>query len=621
MRFRFAFVAAAILAALTLSGFAWNSILLKPHRTITPSVPYRLEHAPSIEFLIGCPSGLKTWGEGAYEPIPLYAEDYWVQVNEDGFGGTSTQRQKRAQAMFLAPFNIDGKTWFYCGIEGVNHAEIWRTDGTVSGTPPVLEWTNATDYSAFAYPNKAADCAICWNNDFYIGTRNEQGTAILRYYKRQDGSWEWVQVNEPGFGKTYTDANNDTYYTDTHTRAMAVFTSADDETECLYVGTYNWYSGCEVWRTDGSLKDGGPQMNWEQVNYGGFGASGDNADNLCVMDMIVFDANDGEGPRLYAGTYNWYDSDDPDYDDERDWDAGRIFRYAEDPSDTKRWDEVWDGVVGGSGTGADPYRYALSARSFAEFDNKLWVGLFHLSGDDFYSSVDGSSWSKSGSLQAGVENDVVDMMVYGNCLWASGRNGSKEGNNDHQYVWRTTNGSDWEKRSRDGFGDYRNRSIYCFGVFKGDLYAGTWNTETDFGAEDGTGCEVWKTTEDATYITLDSFEATALDDGSILLRWKTGTEIGTAGFHLYRSVSADFDSFKRVTTKLIDATGTPEAGGEYAVLDRSVNFGVFYYYFLVEVDVNGKMSAFGPVQARAKIPQPVSFEMYSAIIQLDTLGV
>jgi len=86
-------------------------------------------------------------------------------------------------------------------------------------------------------------------------------------------------------------------------------------------------------------------------------------------------------------------------------------------------------------------------------------------------------------------------------------------------------------------------------------------------------------------------------------------------------VSADFDSFKRVTTKLIDATGTPEAGGEYAVLDRSVNFGVFYYYFLVEVDVNGKMSVFGPVQARAKIPQPVSFEMYSAIIQLDTLGV
>jgi len=527
MRFRFAFVAAAILAALTLSGFAWNSILLKPHRTITPSVPYRLEHAPSIEFLIGCPSGLKTWGEGAYEPIPLYAEDYWVQVNEDGFGGTS----RRAQAMFLLPFN-DGTECLYCGIEGNvsgsdNKAEIFRTEG---GTSYPLDWEYAADDQVFT-DNESADCAISWKGDLYIGTRNENvGTQILRYYNDSEG-WKWVVVNQSGFGD---DCNG-------HTRAMAIFTSADNDKECLYVGTFNTNTGCEVWRTTGDLAQQGDddydpsypdRMHWQRVNYGGFGASGDNADNLCVMDMIVFDANDGEGPRLYAGTYNWYDSDDPDYDDERDWDAGRIFRYAEDPSDTKRWDEVWDGVVGGSGTGADPYRYALSARSFAEFDNKLWVGLFHLSGDDFYSSVDGSSWSKSGSLQAGVENDVVDMMVYGNCLWASGRNGSKEGNNDHQYVWRTTNGSDWEKRSRDGFGDYRNRSIYCFGVFKGDLYAGTWNTETDFGAEDGTGCEVWKTTEDATYITLDSFEATALDDGSILLRWKTGTEIGTAGFHL-----------------------------------------------------------------------------------------
>ncbi len=615
MRFRLSFLVFLVIVASTFSVSAWNDILLKAPQTLERPRPSRFSQAAADDFLMRQALLLEGGPDLGFEP--LYSGDYWIQVNEDGFKQAgedeSGRYKKRAQAMFLIPFDIDGKTWFYCGIEGVNHAELWRTDGSYSSNPPVLEWSDATDYSAFAYPNKAADYAISWNKSgcegLYVGTRNEvNGTEILRYYKN-GATWEWVKVNESSFGKTYED-NGDTYPTNTHTRAMAIFTSADNDEECLYVGTYNWYSGCEVWRTNGSLKNGGPEMNWEQVSYGGFGDYNetegkweDDPDNLCVVDMIVF------GGKLYAGAYNW------PYDKETQWTSGRVFRFAEDSADPMVWDEVWDGYVGTNDDGEDCY--ALAARCFAIFDDKLWAGLFHASGDDHYASSTGDSgdWFGQGSVQSGYVNSIVDLIIYDDYLHAS------TSRKDHRYVFRTSDGTTWEQRSRNSFGDDYNKSIYCFNTFGNDLYAATWNTKTDFATEDGTGCEVWMTTEDATYITLDSFEATARDDGSILLRWATGTELGTAGFHLYRSVSADFDSFEKITPKLIDATGTLEAGGEYAVLDRSVSPGVLYYYFLVEIDVNGKMSAFGPVQARAKIPQPVSFEMYSAIIQMDTFGV
>ena len=552
---------------------------------------------------------------------PLYLYDYWVQVNEDGFAGTSQQRQKRAQAMFLQQFEDDDAVWLYCGIEGVNHAEVWRTDGSMSGSPPVLNWSYVSD-PVFSYPNQAADYAIVWDKSgcegLYIGTRangTTGGTEVLRYYKK-DGSWRWDVVNESGFGKTHTE-DSTTYYDNTHIRAMAIFTSSDDE-ECLYVGTFNTYSGCEVWRTDGSLKDGGPKMNWEQVSYGGFGQynSGtgqweDQPDNICVMGLIVF--ND----RLYAGTYNWYNKSDPDYDDENDWSAGRIFRYDPSGGDPKHWEMVWDGVVGGSGTEEDPYCYALAARCFAIFDGKLWVGLFHESGDDFYSSSTGDSgdWAAAGSIETGYVNDIVDVIIYKGFLYASSHRG------ELQYVWRTSNGVDWERRSRDGFGDDYNKSIYCFGTFEGDLFAATWNTKTTFSKEDGTGCEVWRTTEKATYIDLVSFNAYPWRDGTVLLVWETGTEMATAGFDLYRSETPELSSFEKINQKLIQAKGQAGSGAKYYAQDKGVTPGTLYYYFLVEIDVNGKVSVFGPVQARANAAEKAVSPAFSPIIEMDTLGV
>ncbi|HUT02278.1 MAG TPA: hypothetical protein VM163_00090 [bacterium] len=525
---------------------------------------------------------------------------YSEQVNYDGFetGGN----RYRCQAMAIQQFGTE----LYVGVEGSNdtgsnRSEVWR-----SGYPPSAgSWYQVAEDGFGDSGNQHIDSAAVFNNKLYMGVCNNAGCQVWC----TDGSEEtgnapylnWTKVAENGFGTTPTD-NCNAY-------CMTVFKSSDN-IERLYVGTLNTNTGCEVWRTNGSLKDGGPEMKWEQVNYGGFGSSEaeNEPDNICVMDMIVFE------DQLYAGTWNT---------DHTQSTAGRIFRYTENGKD---WTEVWDGNVGGN-------CYAIAARCFAEFKNQLYVGLFHNagSGDDIFKSSNGSagSWNGVCIIDGTNESDVIDLINFydtnedppTNWLYATTGQGTLD------YVWRY-DGTTWEKRSTDGFGDDYNYSLFCMGTFAeshkfNGLFIGTWNDDTsDDIPETGTGTEIWQTPiGDCTYITLDSFEATARDDGSILLRWKTGTELGTAGFHLYRSDSPDFQSFEKITPKLIDATGTLEAGGEYVVLDRSASPGVLYYYFLVEIDVNGKMSAFGPVQARAKIPQPVSFEMYSAIIQMDTFGV
>jgi len=537
--------------------------------------------------------------------------NHFTQVNYDGFqsGGNRCRSQTFAIQQFTRTLESgETSTELYAGVEAgdENRSQVWRSaypPGPGSWVQVAHDWFDASETG-----NQHIDSAAVFDGKLYMGVANDGGCQLwcTDGTEASDPPYlNWTKVADQGFGSRHWDEDQQRWvYDNVNAYCMTVFSGY------LYVGTYNEYTGCEVWRSnDPSIG------NWTLVNYGGFGsATGNQPDNICVMDMVVF------GGQLYAGTYNrcW----GAGYTSETEWNAGRIFKFAPTQGDPQHWEMVWDGVVNPNET---PTKYALAARCFAEFENELYVGLFHNSGYDIFKSSDGSTWTGVSYIDGQAVSDVIDLINFydtseappGPRLYATTGQGSLD------YVWRSDDGATWQQRSTDGFGDDTNTSLFCFGTFEkhhefNALYVGTWKSE----GSDRTGTEIWQTpTGDCTYITLDSFEATALDDGSILLRWKTGTEIGTAGFHLYRSVSADFDSFKRVTTKLIDATGTPEAGGEYAVLDRSVNFGVFYYYFLVEVDVNGKMSAFGPVQARAKIPQPVSFEMYSAIIQLDTLGV
>ncbi len=101
--------------------------------------------------------------------------------------------------------------------------------------------------------------------------------------------------------------------------------------------------------------------------------------------------------------------------------------------------------------------------------------------------------------------------------------------------------------------------------------------------------------EGATYIELEAFEAKGLNE-KVLITWTTGTEIDNAGFDIYRKEDGGAD-LVNVNASLIPAQGTLGGGASYSFVDANVESGTKYLYYLVDIDVNGRTTAHGPVSA------------------------
>lgn len=99
--------------------------------------------------------------------------------------------------------------------------------------------------------------------------------------------------------------------------------------------------------------------------------------------------------------------------------------------------------------------------------------------------------------------------------------------------------------------------------------------------------------EAATAVTLRSFTATAGDEG-VTLRWETGAELNTAGFHLLRSESAARADAIQVTPALLPAKGGASAGASYSWVDTSALPGARYSYWLQERELDGRVNEYGP---------------------------
>lgn len=72
----------------------------------------------------------------------------------------------------------------------------------------------------------------------------------------------------------------------------------------------------------------------------------------------------------------------------------------------------------------------------------------------------------------------------------------------------------------------------------------------------------------------------------VLVTWETASEVGTAGFFLYRSESPD-GPFSLLNETPILAVGDPLVGGDYSQEDREVVWGRRYYYQLEEIEESG----------------------------------
>jgi hypothetical protein len=95
-------------------------------------------------------------------------------------------------------------------------------------------------------------------------------------------------------------------------------------------------------------------------------------------------------------------------------------------------------------------------------------------------------------------------------------------------------------------------------------------------------------------VTVASFEAAA-QTGSVLVTWKTASEVYLVGFNPYRGEAAS-RSWARLNLTIIPAQFPGKLlGGEYAYLDTSASTGAAYYYRLEGININGRGAFFGPV--------------------------
>jgi hypothetical protein len=100
------------------------------------------------------------------------------------------------------------------------------------------------------------------------------------------------------------------------------------------------------------------------------------------------------------------------------------------------------------------------------------------------------------------------------------------------------------------------------------------------------------TPSESNLITLTRFEAAPAAEG-IAIAWETASEIGTAGFHLWRSERPDA-GYARITPALLPARGGPTHSAAYTFTDRATLPGRTYHYRLEEVDIYGLSAFHGP---------------------------
>lgn len=104
----------------------------------------------------------------------------------------------------------------------------------------------------------------------------------------------------------------------------------------------------------------------------------------------------------------------------------------------------------------------------------------------------------------------------------------------------------------------------------------------------------------------------AVEQGQVVVRWATGAEINTWGFHLYRSATGDRERATRITREVVPGRGRNQGGAAYAWTDPTARLGQVYAYWLNEVELSGAVNEYGPAwlgsslsEARYRIALPL----------------
>lgn len=217
----------------------------------------------------------------------------------------------------------------------------------------------------------------------------------------------------------------------------------------LYASITNPFDGAKVFRSSNGTT-------WTKVSADGFG-------DVDCTDAILH----VHGDAIYAGTVG---ASTP---------CSKLYKSINGTT----WTQV--GTDGFGDAGND------GVTSMVTFNNQLYVGTMNgVTGTEIFRLEENGTLTQVNSDGFGLDanSETWALTIFGGAIYAGVGQSSVAG---QAQIWKSLNGSDWEKIMDGGFGDNGNQRITTFFTFNGRLYAGLLNAVS--------GAEIWRSISDTSW--------------------------------------------------------------------------------------------------------------------------
>ncbi len=109
-------------------------------------------------------------------------------------------------------------------------------------------------------------------------------------------------------------------------------------------------------------------------------------------------------------------------------------------------------------------------------------------------------------------------------------------------------------------------------------------------------------------VEIAALSAELTDNNYVTINWTTKSEIRNLGFNVFRGITNDGPWYK-INTELLKGAGTSVQEHYYEYIDKDINKNGIYFYKIEQIDTDGMISYFGPVQLNAESNIPQSFSL------------
>ena len=215
-------------------------------------------------------------------------------------------------------------------------------------------------------------------------------------------------------------------------------------------------------------------------------------------------------------------------------------------SDSTGWNQVEFG---------EPGMWLIA--DMVEFNNKLYAATYSETGAGIWRSDDGLVWNKvyAGNVNLDNYSGFWNLAIFNNAIYAASDYSSSHGTR----IIKSSTGDmgSWNPATTDGFGVPTNLVVIASQVHNGCLYMGTWNND---------GAQLWRTCNGTEWERVDNnsfgdttnYDVSAIDSFNNKLYVSTGYNSDFTGAQLYSCVICDGSDWSHIVD---NGMGNPHNNG------------------------------------------------------------